>query len=89
MSQDSPEFALGPFAFHLRESTARALLRDPELPARPTFEEMRAALLRLDAQEKQEAEARKPEPATRDQRIKEAIRVLRVEGYLPTPETKS
>lgn len=40
-----------PFAFHMSERTARKLLRDPLLPSNPSFEDVRAALARLDAQE--------------------------------------
>lgn len=40
---------LEPFSFHLSERTTLTILRDPLLPAAPTFADIRAALLRMDA----------------------------------------
>ena len=41
------------FTFHLSEKTVRQLLRDPQLPQVPTFQDIREALSRLEAQEAQ------------------------------------
>jgi hypothetical protein len=54
------------FSFHLSERTQRAILHDPQLPDSPTFGDIRAALLRLDAAEAAEKVAQTTE--TRDKK---------------------
>jgi hypothetical protein len=50
------------FIFHVSEKTMRKIISDPALPANPTFEDVRAALLRLEQLEQREASPPQSKP---------------------------